>query len=571
MQESVKEISDYLAIFRRRKLQILLCTLLIFVVSAAIAFGLPPVYVSTATILIEKQDIPSDLVRSTITSYAAERVQVIKQRVMTRTNLLQVVEKLGLFPEERRLQQYDEIVSRLKEDISVELVSADVNDPLNWKGKDVTIAFTVSIGSDSPDTAQVLANEVASLFLSENVKARTELAGQTSKFLAAEADTLNQQIHDLETELADFKEKNAGRLPELEDVNMRLLESTEADGERVEERIRALEERKILLQGQLAQLMPYAGISPQAKLVEVESSYLSLSAVYASDHPDLIRLRREIEVLRKESGDSDTTRNLAQQLANARAELLAARERYSDEHPDIKKYVRSVQALEETLRKLPKSTPPESAALRPDNPAYLNVQTQLDAVDVEIRSARAERFALRAKLAEYENRLMQTPEVERKYLALTRDYDNAKSKYAEFKKKLSEAEVAERLERDAKGERFALIDPPQRPEQPDKPNRPAILLLGLVFSFGGGFGYAALVESFDQTVRGAKSLMALLNAPPLAVIPYIRNSQDVRRKRWLIFVILTVLAGIVALATALIHFRWMPLDVLWITLLDKFA
>ena len=86
------------------------------------------------------------------------------------------------------------------------------------------------------------------------------------------------------------------------------------------------------------------------------------------------------------------------------------------------------------------------------------------------------------KINALESRLLKSPQVEREYLGLARDYENAVLKYREIKAKLMEAELAQELERGHKGERFSLIDPPTLPEQPIKPNRLAILFLGFIFS-----------------------------------------------------------------------------------------
>ena len=82
MEEQTKEIQDYLVAIKKRKVGILIIALTVLIISAAVAFLLPPVYKSSATILIEQQEIPQELVMSTVTSYAAERIQTIQARVM---------------------------------------------------------------------------------------------------------------------------------------------------------------------------------------------------------------------------------------------------------------------------------------------------------------------------------------------------------------------------------------------------------------------------------------------------------------------------------------------------------
>src|SRR5438094_9033883 len=101
MEEETKDLREYLSAFGRRKRPILATVVTLFLISVALAVLLPSVYRSTATILIEQQEMPPDLVRSTISSYADQRIQVISQHVMTRPNLMRIVEKYNLYPSYR--------------------------------------------------------------------------------------------------------------------------------------------------------------------------------------------------------------------------------------------------------------------------------------------------------------------------------------------------------------------------------------------------------------------------------------------------------------------------------------
>jgi len=159
--------------------------------------------------------------------------------------------------------------------------------------------------------------------------------------------------------------------------------------------------------------------------------------------------------------------------------------------------------------------------------------------------------------------------VERRLALLTREHDNAVTKYQDIKQKQMNARLGEKMEQDRKGERFSLIDPPALPETPVSPNRPAILFLSLVLALGGGFGVAFAAESMDTSVRGIKGVVGLLSVPPLASIPYMANREDRskdRRRR--ITVAIAVVVGIVAILAA-INYLWMPLDVLWFKVLRK--
>jgi hypothetical protein len=181
----------------------------------------------------------------------------------------------------------------------------------------------------------------------------------------------------------------------------------------------------------------------------------------------------------------------------------------------------------------------------------------------------AQREKLKVKLTEYEKRLQQTPEVERNFLVLNRDYENSVRRYQELKAKQNEAQVGQELEKERKGERFSLIDPPQLPEKPIKPKRPAIIILGLLLSMASGVGFAAVSESMDSSVRGVRGVMAVLESPPLSVIPYLQNSEDLARAERTKQIVIAAFAGSFVILLLLVHFLWTPLDVLWFRGLRK--
>jgi polysaccharide biosynthesis transport protein len=208
------------------------------------------------------------------------------------------------------------------------------------------------------------------------------------------------------------------------------------------------------------------------------------------------------------------------------------------------------------------------AAERPDNPAYISLKTQLEGIEIGTRAAMAKRDQLNAKLEAYEKRIIQTPQAEREYLNIMRDYNNAQVKYRDIKAKQMEAQVGQEMEKERKGERFSLIDPPQFPEEPIKPNRPAIIILGLIFSLGSSLGYMAIAEALGNTVR-KRSLAMELGTTLLSIIPYKENQQDTARRLKTKKLIITTATVSLLVVVILVHFLWTPLDVLWFKGLRK--
>jgi uncharacterized protein involved in exopolysaccharide biosynthesis len=571
VEQNTKTFSDYIAAVRRYKGRMAAIFFLLITISLAVALGMPPVYRSTATILIEQQEIPEDLVRSTITSFADQRIQVINQRVMTRTNLQGIIKKYNLYPEDQKEEPMEVVIMQLRDDIKMNTVSADVVDPRSGRPTQATIAFTVSYESDSPDLAQKVANELVSLYLNENLKSRTEMTARTTSFLEVEADKLSKHISELERLLAKFKEDNGSQLPEYVQLNMNMMDRTERELMEVERSIRAARERNVYLDSQLIQMSPNNAsysqngeriLGPADRLKQLKSELTRKSAVLSKQHPDVVRLQKEIDAL-EASLQNNKQDSVDLKRTALLAELDVARGSYSADHPDIKRLERELAALDEENDNQATGAGQNSEEEKPDNPAYIQLRTQLETTNIELASLEARQKELTSKLHDYEQRIVQSPQVERQYRELTRDYENAWGKYKELKDKEMEAQLAEVMESERKGERFTLIEPPELPEKPIKPNRIAIAILGLLFSMAGGLGSAAVSEAVDRTVRGRRSVAGLANGPLVITIPYIETTEECRghRIKKIVFIGGTIM--ILISITAAIHVFYRPLDVVW--------
>ena len=544
MQPESATLGDYIDIFRRRKVPMLSVTTVLSLVAMIVAVSLPSVYRSTATIKIEQQGIPDDIVRTTVNNYADTQIENIKQRVVTSGHLAKIVTELDLADQLGQPASIDVLAGEMIESVFVEPVGAEVVDPRTGKPRVATIAFNVSYESERPRVAKKIANALADLFLSENAASRTAMAADTASFITEQAEKWRQEIADMEARIATFKSDNAGRLPELSDLNLRLMEATERDLRENQERIRSLQQQRIYLEAERAQVKPYATslgsdgkpiLNPAERLDILRNEYSSKMAIYSSEHPDVVKLRKEIASLASQSTTATGDRvAIETELASARADLDAARQRYSAEHPDVRKLTRKVDGLESNLKGIATAVPgPQQPMRRPDNPAYIGLQARLEAATTDLRTLVATEAQLRAKLSEYETRLTATPQVERQYQALQREHEAAVNEYNKIKGKQREAELAEQLEIRNKGERYSLISAASLPDTPYKPQRRLIVLFGIIAAFTGGIGTAVLAEALDRTVRGAKTLVATINAPLLGVIPYIENSSDrsARRRR----------------------------------------
>lgn len=574
-EEEGKSLGEYLAVLNRRKKQLIIPVVVTFVVIALIALLWPPTYRSTATILIEEQEIPKDLVRSTITSYANQQIQVITQRTMTLKNIMSLVEKYELYDKaELQRRTKTEIAKEVQENVRLDLVSAEVVDPRSGRPTEATIAFTLSYDHKNPSKAQKVTNELVTLYLNENLKSRTEKSENTSSFLKSEATSLSQTLKNLEAALATFKEQNEGSLPELYQYNLSIIERT--DRELLENALRAkeLEKRKLQLEGEITQVSPYAPtvlatgeqvLSDYDRLKALESDYRRKVAVYSDKHPDVSRLKREIDNLKAMLGQGINAEDQAKMIRDEQDRLAQLKQKYTNDHPKVT----AQQRVIEQLQAAPSNSEAVDEKISADNPAYIILDTQLKATIGEIKILDDKKQQLKNKIEKFEAYILKGPSVEKDYSAMRRDHENAQAKYREIKAKLMEAELAQNLEQGRKGERFTLIQPPVLPEKPVSPNRLAIVFVGLILSVAVGLAYIIVLEAMDPGIRGEKQLADVLGVQPLATVPYIQideemNTQDKTK--------LYILGGLLAsglVALTVIHAFVKPLDVIWFVLLRK--
>lgn len=593
-EEQAGSPSPWLVIRRRRR-PLLLVLGGVLLLTVLVAFFWPPLYKATGTILIEQQELPSDLVRSTVSSYASQRVQVISQRVMTTENLMSIIQRYGLYADLRKRHPREEVVKQMRQDTKLEMISADVIDPRDGHATKATIAFSISYTSPSAELASKVANELVSLYLQQNIETRQQSSRDAAVFLTGESARLDKEIRGLRARIADFKQKHEEELPELTQFNEQKATHAEEEIRDTDSQLRSLQQQVTYLDAQLAQLNPTAQVyastgervqSPADRLKYVRTEYARALAMYSPDHPDVKRLKREMEGLEAgaavTSGTApDETNDDRRQLEEAETQLASARQRYAPDHPDVVRLERLVASLQERVSTEPAPPPPAASSASPDdlaekppsptadNPPYIQIQAQREVAVSQIKALRKKRDELEGSLNGLESRLARTPGVERDYDAMLRDLDSAQIEYRQVRQKQNDAETAENLETERKGERFTLIEPPFTPEQPTSPNRPLILIFGLMFALASGFGTVAVLESSDPTVRGREDLLTLLTSPPLATIPYILTAVDrARHRRWRRNALLGGAASVVV-ALVLIHVLYRPLDVLWVVALRR--
>jgi uncharacterized protein involved in exopolysaccharide biosynthesis len=241
----------YWELIKRRFLYFLIPFVLVASAGMAVALIWPPTYLAEGKILVQSQQIPTELVRPTVTNAAQERIQVIEQRLMTRDNLIAIIDKFHLFASQRSLMSVTQLVETMKKKTSIVTVNQELS--FSRRSDNPTIVFTVGFEDSDPALAAGVANELVTRILDEDIRDRTSRASDTTKFLSREMERLQAENAATEAKIAQAKE---------------------------------------------AQLAPNNS-STADPLAQLKAEYLQKSAIYSTNHPQMKALKRQMDAAEK--------------------------------------------------------------------------------------------------------------------------------------------------------------------------------------------------------------------------------------------------------------------------------
>jgi succinoglycan biosynthesis transport protein ExoP len=394
------------ALRRRRWLALCIFTGTLTAVVSIVWF-LPDVYRSTATVLIDRQQIPDELVRSTVTSGLEIRLHTISQEILSRSRLQALIERFDLYPDLRRGSLMEEVVEGMRDDIHIELKGGA---PRNERA--TTVAFTVSYTGRDPKKVALVTNTLASFYIEENLKVRERQAAGTAEFLRVQLDNMKRTLEQQEQGVSRFKERHIGELPQQMEANLATLEQLNSQLRLNSDQQIQTSERRAAVQKQLEEAESFVNPGgPRAAAVRLEE-------------------------LRKQ--------------------LTALRTRYSEKYPDVARIKAEIAALEEQLQRA--EHPAESAGALAGSPQVVQLRASLDELDARSRSLQAEAKTLHAALVRYQSRVENVPRTEQEYQRLARDYEATKEQYHSLLMRQGEAQLAESMVQRLKGEQFRIIE-----------------------------------------------------------------------------------------------------------------
>jgi len=545
-------LQDIVTILKRRRNYFFITASLILVFTTFFVLSWSK-YRSTATVQIEQSYVPSSIVtpagtniNDTLVALADQRVSRIEQKITSMDSLTDIITKYELYGHAKDGKPITQpLTDMMRKKIKLELVSGIISNPAAANKETAeqlsAIAFSLSFDYKDPAIAQAVVGELVQRFMDEDLSQRRLQAKETSDFLASQLAQLEASMMEQEKTIAEFRKIHGESGPASLMFNEQANVSATLSLQNVESQLTANEGTQGNIQAQLAAVEPYSRVladgqvltTPSVQLRSLESQYAALTAHYGPDHPDVVKLRHEIAALKNQIGKENGSAQLDAQITDLRTKLEITRKTYGPDYPDVVNLTHQIKSLEEQRTTAPEHANTDTIKHDADNPAYLQLVTQLMSAQEQHKALLSQRETLLNQQAQYARNIADNPTTDQEMAKLARDYDNAQLRYRELKEKKMSADMIEQLEQGQKGQRMVVINPPSL-SQSTHPSRSLLMLGGLVLSLMGGLCSVTLVELVSPSVHNARHLASLVGTMPFVVIPYIYTDIEASRsfRRW---------------------------------------
>lgn len=474
------------------------------VIASAVSFAryLPDLYRASAIVLVERQ-LPETFVRPAVSDELESRLHVIKQEILSRARLTELVERFDLYPALRARGDMDTVLEQMRHDIDVEPTG-----PEQVSGRTKTVAFNLTYIGDDARTVADVTNAIAAFYVAQNNQMRSEEAARTMHFLKSQLDDARAQLSAQEREVRAYTSRHVGELPQQVEVNLATLERLNTqlrlNGER---QLRTLEQREKLFQG-----LPPTATTPAAP-----------------------------------GGPSEA----ALRLQRLKQELQGLQTKVTEAHPDVRRLRDEAALLEQQVKA--EAAAARLAAAQPAAPQPRAGARTLESLDAELDALKADEARLRASIAGFERRLEAVPYRQNEFALISRDHQAAKDLYDSLLKRYEEAELAASMESENHGERFRVLESAVAPLGPSAPNRPRLLVMGLLLAVLLTGVAVLAIEQLDTSFHSVSDVRAFTNVPVLVTIPRIGPAPAGAWVRTAVATtsVVVMLAGIVALSAYL--------------------
>lgn len=436
---------------------------------------LPKKYTSQTVVLVEPPAVSADIVKPVVPENLGPRLASMQEQILSRTRLEPVIEKFGLYPQDRHQNTIDDLVVRLRNSIDVVPM-----EPMAGTENRQLPGFTVKVTFDNPFLAQQICSEITSMFTAESARASVQQGEQATSFLTQQLEDAKSKLDAQDAKLAAFKQRYLGSLPDEEQTNLGLLTGVNTQLEAATQAISRAQQDKAFNQTLLAQ--------------------------------------EEANWHASQSGQNPET--VDQQLEALQDQLAGLRAKYTDEHPDVVKLKALINDLKKRMAEEPEAK--KDATSRPalaEPPQIQQLRAKLRQDDLNIADLTKQQAHIQDQIRVLEGRVQASPVVEQQYNELTRNYKTALDFYNSLLKNREQAAMATNLEQQQEGEQFKVLDPASLPDKPSFPNKLLFLGGGTGAGLVLGLGILYLLAVSDTSLHTEREVETYLKLPVLATVP----------------------------------------------------
>lgn len=507
---------------KRQKMAFLSVATLSLMAGLFVIFSLPSIYVSTATILIERKDM---FAQSEQSSSAADsvghRMHLIISMVLSTESIRDMLVEHDLIDPNISGQDLDQAREVFREKAELTFDNVAVVNQYTGKSGMYSQGIRVSFEDEDPQTAFAIAQSLTDKVLAAN-KSKGEMAGEVQRlFLLDRHRAASERLSKVREEIAAFKNENATVLPELHGLTIRRYEEIEDEEQRTEENIAQMNRDLDEVRGQLATSSADAfvlaadgtrilGADEQLRLLEAE--YARARARYSQDHPTVLRLQSELQALTAHTASGGKTSGIEADLQVARQELAAAQQRYSEDHPDVVALSRDVSRLESLLANRIATSRPKDASSA-SNPAYNRLIIRERSILDQMGRDQRKLDSLAGQLDDVKALLSRMPTVERDIETLTQKLERAEMNYDGIDEELEQLALSSGRRKADLLDRYIVLEPPRLPSAPSKPPKKILLLVLIMISGLAGLLTALLLHLHRDRILNPDDVEALVDLP----------------------------------------------------------
>ncbi len=468
-------LADVKRVLRRYWWILPITTISLGAIAVAAAMVLPKKYTSQTMVLVEQPAVSSEYVKPTITEDLNHRLAAMQEQILSRTRLQPIIEKFGLYPKDRSHAHIDDVVERLRGTIVIKPM-----DPTPGTQRGQLPGFYVNVTYDNPQMAQQICTEITSMFLAQNAGDRKKQAKVTTDFLSQQLEEAKASLDEQDDKLAKFKRQNLGSLPEEEQTNLNIL----------------------------------TGMNAQ---LEANTQQLSRAQQDKAFTESLLSAQ---EATWKSSQTGTNPETTEQQLSMLQEQLASLQARYTPEHPDVIKVKNQIEQLKKQQAAAPKSSSPANAAAPASDPPQIQqLRAKLRQNEISIADLTHRQGQIQDQIRQLQGRVQASPMVEQQFKELMRNYQTAQDFYNDLLKKRQNAGVAGDLEGQEESEQFKVYDPPSLPDKPSFPKKTYFAGGGLAGGLALGLGILYLLAASDKSLYNERDVELGLKLPVLTMVP----------------------------------------------------